>query len=158
MLEIPVRLREFLDSEAVDYQLIHHRRDTTAAEAAWDTGTPEDSFAKAVLVQVDGDYALAVLPASDRISEDLLRASLAADDVRIAREDEIEEVFADCELGAAPPFGNLYALPVYVSRELTEDETITFNGGTHTDAIRMSYADFARLVDPQVVALAAGEA
>ena len=70
--------------------------------------------------------------------------------MELASEEEFAELFPDCEVGAMPPLGNLYGLPVYVASTLAEDEEIVFNAGTHTDVIRMKYSDFARLVSPEV--------
>jgi Ala-tRNA(Pro) deacylase len=69
----------------------------------------------------------------------------------LATEKEFAALFPDSELGAMPPFGNLYNLPVYVDTSLTEDEEIVFNAGTHVDTIRIKYKDFVKLVQPKVI-------
>lgn len=148
------RLRRFLDSEGVSYHLIHHSRDFQAAQAAADTETPADTFAKTVFVWIDGEPAMAVVPATASVALSRLRRALGAENVRLAREPDLQELCPDCEPGAAPPFGNLYDLPVYVSPRLAQREEITFNGGSHEDALRMKYCDFERLVHPRVVSLA----
>ncbi len=152
------RLRRFLDAEGVAYHVIHHRRDYQAAEVAADTDTPAAAFAKTVFVWVDGQPAMAVVPAGVDVALTRLRKALGARDVRVARESDTHELCPDCETGAAPPFGNLYDLPVYVSSTLALDEEITFNGGSHEDAVRMKYCDFERLVHPRVVPLARHDA
>ena len=154
MSEPTARLIRFLDESGAPYEKIPHRRDVQARETAADTHTPPEEFAKTVFVEVDGKYAMAVLPATHFVSERLLGDALGADHVRLASESQIEELCPDCEVGAAPPFGNLYKLPVYVSPALTKDEKITFNAGSHEHAIRMSYADFERLVKPRVAHMA----
>ena len=68
----------------------------------------------------------------------------------MAQEGEFKDLFPDCEVGAMPPFGNLYDLPVYVAAALTEDKDIAFNAGTHTDVIKISYSDFEKLVKPAI--------
>ncbi len=151
MSEIAKRLKEFLEANNVPYETLHHPEDVRARDTALDTGTPPSEFAKTVFVCVDSEYAMAVLPADHFVSERALEQSLDADHVRLASESQFSELCPDCEVGAAPPFGNLYDLPTYVSPALARDEQITFNAGTHQDAIRMSYADFARLVSPTVV-------
>lgn len=151
MATLNQRLTAFLEAQAVDYEAIHHRRDYTAQEAAAHTHTPGREFAKTVIVWVDGSYAMAVLPAHHLIDLDKLRRALGARDVKLASEEEMRELCPDCETGAVPPFGNLYNLPVYLSTDITADEQITFNAGTHEDAIRMRYADFERLVQPHVL-------
>ncbi len=153
MPTISKRLQSFLDEHAVPYEVIHHRRDYTAQETAADTHTPGKEFAKTVMLWVDGNYAMAVLPAHRMVDFDKLRQALSAKEVKLASEDEIRELCPDCEAGAVPPFGNLYSLPVYVSEDTAEDERITFNAGTHEDAIRMAYKDFEKLVQPTILQL-----
>jgi Ala-tRNA(Pro) deacylase len=148
------RVRGFLEENGVKFEVIHHGKDFTARETALDTHTPPAEFAKTVFVCIDGDFAVAVLPADDMVSVTKLRLSVGARGVELATEDEIRDLCPDCELGAAPPLGNLYGLSVYVSPSLEADEQITFNAGSHEDAIRIAYVDFKRLVEPQVVALA----
>jgi Ala-tRNA(Pro) deacylase len=154
MKDALTRIREILDQEGVEYELIHHRLDYQASEAAADTHTPPAEFAKTIFLWVDGAPAMAVLPASKQLSLSKVQHALTAEHVRLAREEETHAVCPDCEVGAAPPFGNLYDVPVYVSPSLTEDDRITFNAGTHRDAIRMPYADFERLVGPRVIRMA----
>ncbi len=95
-----------------------------------------------------------VLSANRRV--DLVRAAdaLGAREVRLAREQEFANAFPGSDLGAMPPFGNLFHLPVYVNRALAEDETIVCRAGTHTDTISLRYVDFLRLVQPVVADLA----
>jgi Ala-tRNA(Pro) deacylase len=148
------RLQRLLDSEGIDYELIHHRTDYRASVTAADTHTPAEEFAKTVFVWIDGKPAMAVVPASKHVALSRLRKELGAEEVHVATEADADRLCPDCEAGAAPPFGNLYDLPVYVSTTLAEDEYITFNGGDHQNAFRLAYADFVRLVQPQVLALA----
>src|SRR5438045_9524140 len=108
-------------------------------------------MAKTVIVRLDGKTAMAVLPAHRKIVLQDLRDVTGADQVRFATEDEFKSLFPDCEIGAMPPFGNLYGMEVYVAPSLTEDKEIAFNAGSHTELLRMPYEDFARLVKPQVV-------
>jgi len=107
-------------------------------------------MAKVVIVKVQGRFVMMVLPARWNVDFRRLRTVFATHQVRLATEDEITGLFPDCELGAMPPFGNLYGLPVYVDQSLTEDEEIVFQAGTHSDAIRMRYWDFASLAFPVV--------
>jgi Ala-tRNA(Pro) deacylase len=96
---------------------------------------------------------MAVLPASHRVDLGHLKSALGADDVVLASEDEFKRLFPDCELGAMPPFGNLYDMGVFVAEQLTEDDEIAFNAGSHTELVKMAYRDYAKLVTPQVVSL-----
>jgi Ala-tRNA(Pro) deacylase len=111
-------------------------------------------MAKVVMVVADGHLAMLVLPASRRADEERAAIALNAKEVRLAGEEEFSSTFPDCEVGAMPPFGNLYGVPVYVDSELAEEETITFQAGTHTWTISLKYADFERLVGPTVADLA----
>ena len=145
------RLTEFLESNGIVFEMFHHRADFRARETASDTGTPSRDFAKTVFVNIDGRFAMAVLPATHTVSPARLAESLDADDVRLATEAEMKDLCPDAEVGAAPPFGNLFDLSVYVCPALARDEHITFNAGTHSDAVKILYADFDRLVTPMVV-------
>jgi Ala-tRNA(Pro) deacylase len=153
MAGIAPRLEKFLAERGVDYERIRHRKDFTAQKTAEDTHTPPVEFAKTVFVCIDGSFAMAVLPATDQVSEQKLRLALDARAVELALEEETEDLCPDCEVGAAPPFGNLWDLPVYASPALAEDERITFNAGSHEEAVRLAYAEWVRLVKPQVVPL-----
>lgn len=98
---------------------------------------------------------MAVLPSSRRLDLPLLRASANARTIRLVPEEEFRDLFPGCETGAMPPFGNLYGIPVFVDESLTKDDEVAFSGGTLSELIRMSYQDFARLVQPTVISLAA---
>lgn len=149
---MPVRkLREFLDSHGVKYVTISHSKAYTAQEIAASAHIPGKELAKTVMIKVDGGMAMAVLPASLKVQLDLLREVTGAKDVTIASETEFQDRFPDCELGAMPPFGNLYDLEVFVASTLSEDDEIAFNAGSHTELIRLAYKDFERLVQPEVV-------
>ncbi len=151
------RLQQLLDAAGVDYTQIHHRPDFHAAKTALDTFTPPDEFAKTVFVWIDGRPAMAVLPANKHLAPSKLRKALGAKTVHVANEVDVKALCADCEPGAAPPFGVLYDLPVYASLALAEDEEITFNGGTHDQAVRMRFADWEKLAKPTLMRLAKRE-
>lgn len=152
-MPIPQKIKSYLDEHKIAYEAIHHRRDYTAQEAAADTHTPGKDFAKTVVLFVDNNYCIVVLPAIYQVDMKKIRKALNAKRVSLASEDEIAEICSDCEVGAMPPFGPFYKLPVYVSHHLAQDHMITFNAGTHEDAIRMLYRDFEKLVKPVVVDL-----
>jgi Ala-tRNA(Pro) deacylase len=148
------KLREYLDQHHVRYEMLSHPQAFTAQETAAAQHVHGRELAKVVIVRSGGDFAMIVLPAPARV--DLQRAAVVLDEPRLAlaTEDEFASLFPGCEVGAMPPLGNLYGLPVWVDRELGKDEYIVFNAGTHTQTIRMRYADFARLVVPTVASLA----
>lgn len=148
------KLKEFLDSHGVRYVSISHSVVYTAQEIASSAHVRGKEMAKTVIVRIDGKLAMAVLPASPKVDVNLLKEATGAHHVKIATEDDFREAFPGCELGAMPPFGNLYGMDVYVDPRLAMDKEIAFNAGTHRELIRMTYADFERLVRPKVVALA----
>ncbi len=143
-------VKDCLDRHRIGYVHSSHPSAFTAQEVAAATHVPGKEFAKTVIVKADGRYVMVVLPASHKIEFEKLRRAIGAETVELASEEEFAELFPDCEVGAMPPLGNLYGLPVYVSSSLAEDEEIVFNAGTHTDVIRMKYSDFSRLVSPEV--------
>jgi Ala-tRNA(Pro) deacylase len=149
------KLKEFLDSEKVKYVSIGHSVAYTAQEIAASAHIPGQELAKTVVVKLDGEMVLAVLPATARVDLELLRKASGAKSAELARENEFAGIFPGCELGAMPPFGNLYGLEVFVAQRLAEDDYIAFNAGTHTELIQMSYADFERLARPRVLKLSA---
>ena len=144
------RLKKLLDESGVEYQVLHHRRDIRARDTAADTHTPPEEFAKTVVLSIDGGFALAVLPATHQVSPRRLTRTTNACHVRLASELEMKDLLPDCEVGAAPPFGELFELPTYVSPLLADDEQITFNAGTHRKAVRMAWADYRRLAHPRL--------
>jgi Ala-tRNA(Pro) deacylase len=149
-MPISQTLNTYLDREHVHYDVLAHSEAFRAAEIAHTLQTPEKDMAKVVIVKVRERFVMTVLPARWNVDLRRLRTVCATHQVRLATEDEITGLFPDCEVGAMPPFGNLYGLPVYVDQSLTEDEEIVFQAGTHSDAIRMRYWDFASLTFPVV--------
>lgn len=145
------RLKEFLDQNKVKYVSCQHSQAFTAQEVAASAHIPGKQLAKSVMVAMDGKIAMVVLPATDHVDLRLLKKATGAKKVELASEREFKDLFPDCEIGAMPPFGNLYDLEVLVAEHLREDEEISFNAGTHTELIRMSYKDFEKLVKPKVL-------
>lgn len=145
------RLHRLLDANHVDYQTIHHPTSYSAQQTAAVAHVPGRELAKAVIVHVDGALAMVVQNASGMVPLGRLKAAAGARDVHLANEQEFRDWFPDCDLGAMPPFGNLYGMEVFVTEALTHDDEIAFNAGTHTELIRLRYADFARLAHPIVV-------
>lgn len=149
---MPVKkLKDLLDRNQIEYAIISHAPAYTAQEVAQAAHIPGDEMVKTVVVKVDGQMAMAVLPASCKVNLKLLRETIGAKEIELANEEEFRDLFPDCELGAMPPFGNLYGMKVYVARKILEDERIVFNAGSHTELIRLAYEDFEKLVGPQVI-------
>ncbi len=145
------KLRDFLDENNIKYVIISHSPAYTAQGIAASAHIPGKELAKTVMVKLDGKMAMAVLPASYKVDFDLLKAATGATAVELAREEEFADAFPGCEVGAMPPFGNLYGMDVLVSESLADDEEIAFSAGSHTELLRLAYADFARLVAPKVL-------
>lgn len=148
------KLKTFLDDHEVKYLSIQHSPAYTAPEIAAAADVSGNNFAKTVIVKQDGDLAMVVLPANRKIVLSELREMMLSDRVELATEHEFQARFPDCELGAMPPFGNLYGLPVYLSKSLADAEEIAFNAGTHREVIKMPFEQYANLVSPTVVDLA----
>ncbi len=145
------RLREFLDGQGIPYVAIPHAVAYTTKEVAALTHISNKELAKTVIVKVDRELAMAVLPASYEVDLSLLQAATGATGVSLAKESEFKDRFPECEIGAMPPFGNLYGMAVYVDERLSKDKDIAFNAGSHNELVRMAYADFERLVTPTVL-------
>ena len=144
------KLREFLDANGVQYQVVTHRQAFTAQEVAATEHVSGKEVAKVVMLRSGSEFLMAVLPAPYLVDLDRAGGVTGKPHLVLATEAEFKGLFPQCEAGAMPPFGNLYNLPVYVDTALTRDEHIVFNAGTHTQTVRMKYADFGRLVQPKV--------
>jgi Ala-tRNA(Pro) deacylase len=142
------KLKKFLDDNKVKYVSIKHSLAYTAQEIAAAAHIHGKELAKTVVVKLDGKPAMAVLPANRRIDMGRLRQAALARNVELATEQELQDLFPECALGAMPPFGNLYGMKVYADTVLAEDEEIAFNAGSHTELIRMAYKSFEGLVNP----------
>ena len=145
---LAARLKEFLDEKHIKYVTIDHSPAFTAQEVAARAHIPGKEMAKTVIVKIDGEMAMVVTPASECVRLGQLKETLGAEEIVIASEYEFKDAFPDCETGAMPPFGNLYGMKVFISPTLREDEEIAFNAGTHKELVRLTYADFERLVEP----------
>jgi len=157
---MPVRkLKEFLDQNKVKYVSISHSAAYTAPEIAQRAHVSGRDLAKTVMVKLDGKMAMAVLSAADHVDVEKLARAAHARKAQLASEGEFKALFGECEIGAMPPFGNLYGMKVFVSSRLAADEEIAFNAGSHTELLKLTYADFERLVKPAVAdfAVEAGE-
>ena len=149
---MPVKkLKEFLDANQVKYVSITHSMAYTAQEVAASAHVPGKALAKVVIVELDGEMAMAVLPANRKVVLQDLREITGSDKVKFVTEDRFKGRSPDCEIGAMPPFGNLYGMGVYAAESLAENDEIAFNAGSHEEIIKLSYHDFERLVKPRVI-------
>ena len=148
------KLREFLDSHRIKYLVISHSLAYTAQGVAASAHVSGKRLAKTVIVKIDGNLAMAVIPASSHVDLERLRTLTGAQTIELASELEFRNAFPDCETGAMPPFGNLYDMAVYADISLARNEEITFTAGTHRELVRMNWEDMVRLVKPTVHILA----
>ena len=142
------KLKNFLDENNIHYEVINHPLAYSAQMTAHAAHVPGREMAKTVIVKVRGEMTMVVLTANQRVNLTLLKNVYRTNDVGLAKEDDFIAAFPDCELGAMPPFGNLYDMDEIVSEELAKDEEIVFNAGTHTELIKMKFEDFKKLVNP----------
>jgi Ala-tRNA(Pro) deacylase len=147
-------LLKYLNLTGVDYQVISHVPAYSAHSVALATHVPDSKLAKTLLVRADEQYWMAVLRADHFLDQKLLKHALEAKHVTLATEEELSIFFPDCEVGAMPPFGKLYALPVIVDKALTADNEIVFNACSHTQSLRMKFVDYERLVRPIIAEFA----
>lgn len=150
---MPVKkLKEFLDSNQVKYLCITHSPAYTSQEIAAVAHISGKQLAKTVIAKVDGSMAMVVIPAHEHVNFSELKKSAGVANADLASESEFKKLFPECEVGAMPPFGNLYEMPVYVSEDLAKMNTIIFNAGSHSELMQLAYEDFERLVKPKVFA------
>jgi Ala-tRNA(Pro) deacylase len=149
-MAVSLMVQEYLRSGNVGYAVFQHAPAFTAQEEAAVTHVPGRDWAKAVVCFADGEPIQAVVPAHRDVNLPRLLELTGARDLRLAHESELDWLYPDCERGAMPPLGPLYRQRVFVDEMLGREDEIVFNGGTHTDAICMRYADFAALAQPIV--------
>jgi len=148
------RLKTFLDQNGVHYTQQIHTTAYTAAGVASIAHVRGKEMAKAVIVLADDKLVMLVIPASSHVRLKLVKSALKSHEVVLASEADFAHVFPDCEVGAMPPFGNLYGIPVFVDESLTRDKEISFNAGSHRELIKMKYEDYERVVVPRIVNVA----
>ena len=145
------QLQALLEDQGIPYETIVHTPTYTAQETAAAAHIPGREMAKTVMAKLDGKLTMVVLPAAHRVDLEQLRKQTGAHRVELAHEDEFSESFPECELGAMPPFGNLYGMDVFVESDLAQQQTIAFNAGGHDELMSMAYKDFARLASPKLL-------
>ena len=145
------KLAHFLDEREVKYVAIRHSKAYTAQEIAESAHVSGNDFAKVVMLKADEEMTMAVLPAPDKIDLKLLRQVLGVQGVHFADENEFQDHFPGCEVGAMPPFGNLYGIRVISAQTLCDSKTISFNSGLHTEIIQMDYDKYIKLVNPEIM-------
>lgn len=148
------RLFKFLDENKIQYVTLKHSPAYTAQEVAASAHIPGKEMVKTVMVKLDGEMAMAVLPASETVNFAKLKKAAHASEADLATEAEFQDYFPNCEVGTMPPFGKLYDLPVYSDIRLAEDDEIAFCAGSHSEVVQMRYVDYERLTIPEIVSFA----
>ena len=152
-MEIPKQLIECLKENKVSYEVLTHPEAVTAQRIAQAEHVKGRYHAKVVMVKSGDQHLMMVLPADHQIDLEKVEKAIGKS-VSLDKEQEFKSLFPDCAIGAMPPFGNLYGLPTYIDKNLAEQDYIVFEAGTHTDAIKMSYRDYEKIVKPEVRDLA----
>lgn len=147
------KLTAYLDENGKKYVVITHSQAYTSQEVAASAHIPGKEMAKTVMVKAGGDMKMVVLPSTHNVDFDTIKEKSDLGEAELASEDEFEQLFPDCELGAMPPFGNLYNMETLVAETLSENNEIAFNAGTHKELIKMSYKDYEDLVKPKIMPL-----
>jgi Ala-tRNA(Pro) deacylase len=142
---------EYLDTCLADYCITGHHFAPTAEALAHKEHVPNANVAKPVLVKVDGDFCMCVLPADRKIDPKMLKTQLDAKSITLATEEEMLDLFDDCEVGTEPPFGIMYGIETFMDRSLEDDKYIVFQGGTHETAISMSMEEYERMAYPRIM-------
>lgn len=150
------RLKEILDQAKISYEVFNHPRAFTAQEIAATQHITGRAMAKVVVLKVDGSYVMAVVPSNRMVNLGIVRTNLGAKEVELAPEEQFAGLFPDCEIGAMPPFGNLFGLPVYLDPALERFDFVYFNAGNHLQTVRLKLTDLKRLVKPRLVSLTEG--
>lgn len=151
---MPIKeLKEYLDTKKIKYFAVAHSPAYTSQEIAAAAHVSGKQLAKTVIVKLDGKFAMIVIRANDHINFEKLKEATKAHEVDLAGESEFKDKFPGCELGAMPPFGALYNMPVFISSKLIDQDTILFNAGSHSELMQMKFSDFERLVAPKMIVL-----
>jgi len=141
-MSIPTKLTTFMDDHHIHYTALYHAQTSTALSSAVKVDCGQKQMAKVLILEIDGKNTMCVLPSNEKLHMGILKEELGARKVKMFSENDLEEKFDDCEIGAMPAFGNLYNMNTYVSTHFQKDQAIYFNAGTHSDTVRMPYSEF----------------
>jgi Ala-tRNA(Pro) deacylase len=145
-----MNLQSYLDEQGVNYRMSRHQPTYTSQDLAATEHIPGRKVIKPVVVRADGQWVMCALPASYRVDLRELREQLRANDVMLADEETLARLFPDCELGAEPPIGKLFGMPTLMDESLVADDVVTFQAGTHTDAVTMPLVDYRRIASAEI--------
>lgn len=146
----PDQLKNYLSERKISFELLTHPEAFTAQEVAHAIHKTGKVLAKTIIVEADAKTVMAVVPAHHKVKLSLIKSTMGARDVHLVPEEKLRQLFPDSDLGAMPPIGPLYNMPVVISKELAQQQEVVFNACTHTDCVKMAYTDFERLVAPKV--------
>ncbi len=150
---IAQRYIDHLRSQGIPYMRRPHSRAVAGQEVAQVLGISGWRVAKSVLVEADGKRWMIVLPVAEQVSLGRLASVLHADSLRLLQESELQGLFPDCELGAEPPFGTLYNLPVIIDRRLAMLGAMIIRAGSHEECLAIPVEDYLRVERPRVAAI-----
>jgi Ala-tRNA(Pro) deacylase len=143
-------LQSYLDEMGANYRLLRHDPAYTAQDLAAIEHIPGRQVIKSVIVRADGQFVLCALPACYRVDLEELRQQLEAQDVQLVNEQNLRSLFPDCELGAEPPIGRMFGMSTLMDESLVADDHVTFQAGTHNDAVTMTLAEYRRVAQPEM--------
>ena len=138
-------VREYLDSKGVEFKLLTHPHTPSSMRTAEAAHIPGNQMAKSVVLEDDEGYLIAVIPASHRLELEQLSEQLHRR-LELASEDELDDLFFDCEPGAVPAVGEAYGIRTVYDDSLSPHADIYFEAGDHTDVVHISGRDFSKLM------------
>lgn len=144
-------LKRHLEKNGVPFTTLTHQPAFTAQEVAHSAHVCGKTLAKVVIILIDGGMAMVAMPATSKIRWDRFMSAMGTDFIELADEEDFKDLFPDCEVGALPPFGSLYGMPVYLDGSLTRNEDILFSAGTHNELIKLSMQDYLILEHPMTL-------
>ncbi len=144
-MAVASRLQDYLAQQNIDYEVSTHEPTDTATHSAQASHIPGSQLAKAVILKHGHGFVMAVLSANDHVHLGRLGQSLGRT-VGLATEDEVGDIFSDCELGAVPPVGDAYGLEMVVEEALDGEPEIYFEGGDHKSLVHVSSDQFQKLM------------
>ena len=147
------KLKQYLDEQNVKYVSIAHSLAFTSLQIAKSADIPTKQMAKTVILKINNQLAMLIIPSAYQVNLEIISQALVGSKVELATESEFSSKFPDCEVGAMPPFGNLYGMDVYIAESVSEHDEIVFNAGTHSEVIKMAYKEYERLVKPTLIVL-----
>lgn len=147
------KLIALLKENKIAYQLFSHKEIYTAQELASVHHISGKSLAKVVIVKADNELIMVVVAAPNKVSLDKIAELLKAENVDLANEKDFKDIFFDCDIGAMPPFGNLYQMKTFIDENLTKQQEIVFKIGSHNETMKIKYSDYEKIAQPIISSL-----